>query len=188
MNDMQIVFFIVAQAIGLVAIIVDMLSFQKNTKEQLLRLQVASCSLFGIQYLFLGAFSGALIDFVCVFRNYTFKKYKRIPFCLLLTVLALFVAFTILTYDGPKSLLPLCAMGLYTLALYTGNITKIRLAEITGCILMLIYNVMVLAIFGVVANVLAMASTTVAMIRYKNSNKRRNKKPSHKKSSKRTRR
>ena len=185
MNDMQIVFFIVAQTIGLVAIIVEMLSFQKNTKDQLLRLQVASCSLFGIQYLFLGAFSGALVNFVCVFRNYMFKKYKKIPFYLLLTVLTLFVVFTFLTYDGPKSLLPLCAMGMYTLALYTSDITKIRLAEVIGCILLLIYNVMVLAIFGAVANALVMTSTIVAIIIY---NKKRSKKSSRKKSPKKVRR
>ena len=171
MDDISTICFITAQVIGLVAIIVDMLSFQKNSKNELLKLQIASNFLFAVQYMFLGAFSGALINVVCMARNYLFRKFKKIPFYLLLIVLVAFVVFTVVTYDGPESLLPLFAMSIYTLALYTGNTTKIRLAEINGCILMIIYHVMVLAIFGTIATALVMASTIVAMVRYRGGKK-----------------
>ena len=47
--------FIIAQIIGIIALIVLMISFQKNTKEKLLKYQMVSSFLYAIQYLFLGA-------------------------------------------------------------------------------------------------------------------------------------
>ena len=53
---------IIAQAIGIIAMIVGALALaQKNTKTILL-IQIFSTALFSIHYLLLGAFAGALLN------------------------------------------------------------------------------------------------------------------------------
>ena len=47
--------FIIAQIIGIIALIILMISFQKNTKRKLLTYQIVSSFLYAIQYFFLKA-------------------------------------------------------------------------------------------------------------------------------------
>ena len=163
---MESVNFIIAQIIGLMAIAIEVMSFQKNTKKQLLRLQIISCGMFGLQYLFLGAFSGAVVNFVCMLRNYLFNKFKKIPLYLILATLLVLIILSIITYDGPISLMPLLAIGTYTVSLYTGDLSKVRLAEVFGCIVMIIYNVVVLAITGIIATAIIMVATLISIARH----------------------
>ena len=53
--------FIIAQIFGLVALIILVISFQKNKKERLLKLQMFSSLLYAIQYVFLKAYTGFFI-------------------------------------------------------------------------------------------------------------------------------
>ena len=61
--------FVIAQIIGGVALIILMLSFQKNNKETLLRFQILSSMLYAIQYLFLNTSTGCLMNFACMIRK-----------------------------------------------------------------------------------------------------------------------
>ena len=62
--------FIIAQIIGILALIILMLSFQKNEKKLLLKYQTTSSFLYAIQYIFLGAYTGSLMNLTCMVRNF----------------------------------------------------------------------------------------------------------------------
>ena len=108
--------FIMAQIIGGVALIILMLSFQKNNKETLLRFQILSSMLYAIQYLFLNASTGCLMNFACMIRNVIFNKYKdrKVPTYWLGIVLALMILLSVISYNGVISLLPMIAVVLYS--------------------------------------------------------------------------
>ena len=68
--------FIIAQIFGLTALAVLIISFQQNNKNKLLKYQTYSSLLYAIQYIFLGALTGCLMNLSCMARNYIFEKYN----------------------------------------------------------------------------------------------------------------
>lgn len=52
--------FILSQIFGTIALVILIYSFQKNEKDELLKLQVFSSLFFSIQYIFLNAITGCL--------------------------------------------------------------------------------------------------------------------------------
>ena len=83
--------FIIAQIIGILALIILMLSFQKNEKKLLLKYQTTSSFLYAIQYIFLGAYTGSLMNLTCMVRNFIFNKYnnKKVPIYWLIIIIIL---------------------------------------------------------------------------------------------------
>ena len=69
--------FAIAQVMGCIALIILIISFQNNNKKILLKYQIVSSFIYGLQYLFLNAYSGFLINFMCMIRNYIFNKYEK---------------------------------------------------------------------------------------------------------------
>ena len=73
----EMINFIIAQIFGLVALIILVISFQKNKKERLLKLQMFSSLLYAIQYVFLKAYTGFFMNIICMIRNLIFNKFKN---------------------------------------------------------------------------------------------------------------
>lgn len=160
--------FAIAQVMGCIALIVLILSFQKNNKKQLLKYQIISSFIYGIQYFFLNAYSGCLINFMCMIRNYIFNKYEKekTPIHWLVLVVILLIIASIFTYNGLISILPTIAVLLYTFAIWTGNLKVIRFTEIISCSLYIIYNVYVLAITGLAATIIELIAAVITVYRF----------------------
>ena len=141
--------FIIAQIIGIFALIVLMLSFQKNEKKTLLKYQIFSSFLYALQYVFLGAYTGSLMNLTCMARNIIFNKYnnKKIPIYWLLLIITLMIIFSLITYIGIISLLPMFAVILYSIAIWYGNLKLIRCTEVISCSLFIIYNIKDILVF-----------------------------------------
>ena len=166
--------FIIAQIIGIIALIVFMISFQKNTKEKLLKYQMVSSFLYAIQYLFLGAYTGCLMNFTCMVRNYIFNRYKnKVPIYYLIIVILIMIFLSMLTYSGLISLLPMIAVVLYSCALWYGNLKIVRITDIISCLLFIIYNIKVLAITGLIATFIEMLATIIAIYKFDIKNRRK---------------
>lgn len=166
--------FIIAQIIGIIALIVLMISFQKNTKEKLLKYQMVSSFLYAIQYLFLGAYTGCLMNFTCMVRNYIFNRYKnKVPIYYLIIVILIMIFLSMLTYSGLISLLPMIAVVLYSCALWYGNLKIVRITDIISCLLFIIYNIKVLAITGLIATFIEMLATIIAIYKFDIKNRRK---------------
>lgn len=160
--------FIIAQIIGILALIILMLSFQKNEKKLLLKYQTTSSFLYAIQYIFLGAYTGSLMNLTCMVRNFIFNKYnnKKVPIYWLIIIIILMVAFSSITYIGIISLLPMLAVVLYSIAIWYGNLKLIRCTEVISCSLFIVYNIRVLAITGLVATIIELIAALIAIYRF----------------------
>ncbi len=158
--------FIIAQVFGGIALVILIISFQKNNKVNLLKYQMVSSLLYSVQYAFLGALPGCFMNLACMLRNFIFKKYQKVPLYLLLIVVFLMIILSMSTFNGFISLLPMFAVVFYSIALWGGNLKTIRLTEIVSCLLYIIYNIYVGAIIGLVATFIEMLGAMVAFYRF----------------------
>ncbi|MEE3342564.1 MAG: YgjV family protein [Bacilli bacterium] len=169
--------FIIAQLMGLLALVFLVYSFQNNNKKTLLKFQVVSSFLYAMQYLFLGAYTGCLMNIVCMIRNYLFKEYEDVEISLrwLLIILGAMSLLMMFSYDGYVSLLPFFAVLFFTIALWVGNLRFIRIFEAIGALLFIIYSVLVYAVMGVFAFSFELSTVLFAIYRFdikKNKNKK----------------
>ncbi len=159
--------FLIAQILGIVALIVLVISWQQEKKKALLHCQIVSGLLFSIQYLFLHAYTGAIIHFLSAVRNFVFSRYpKRAPLSFLILILGLGTFLSLLNYDGWISLFPLIAYLLYGTAVWIGNLLGIRLANVISDLLGILYNFYVAAYVSLVTSVIELFSTLVSIYRF----------------------
>ncbi len=160
--------FIIAQIIGILALIILMLSFQKNEKKLLLKYQIISSFLYALQYVFLGAYTGSLMNLTCMVRNFIFNKYnnKKVPIHWLIIIVILMIVFLLISYIRTISLLPMLAVVLYSIAVWYGNLKLIRCTEVISCTLFIVYNIRVLAITGLIAIMIELIAALIAIYRF----------------------
>ena len=159
--------FIIAQVIGILALFILMLSFQKNEKKLLLKYQIISSFLYALQYTFLGAYTGSLMNLTCMARNFIFNKYNnKVPIYWLIIIVLLMITFSLITYVGIISLLPMFAVVLYSIAVWHGNLKLIRYTEVFSCSLFIVYNIKVLAITGLIATIIELIAALIAIYRF----------------------
>lgn len=160
--------FVIAQIVGGIALIILIISFQGNNKEKLLRHQIVSSLLYAIQYAFLGAYTGSLMNLTCMIRNFIFNRYKteRPPLYWLIIVIILMVIFSLFTFNSFISLLPMLAVVLYSISLWNGNLKIVRVVEIISCSLFIIYNIKVLAYTGLIATVIELLGAIFAFYKF----------------------
>ena len=159
--------FYIAQLFGIIALVVLIMSFQKNKKDTLLKYQIFSSLLFALQYLFLNAISGCLMNLMTMIRNLIYKKFNdKIPILYLILVIICMIILSLMSYNGIISLLPTLAVILYSIALWQKNLTITRITEIISCSLFIIYNIKVLAISGLISTFIEMFSAIIAICKF----------------------
>ena len=159
--------FYIAQLFGIIALVVLIMSFQKNKKDTLLKYQIFSSLLFALQYLFLNAISGCLMNLMTMIRNLIYKKFNnKIPIIYLILIIIGMIILSLMSYNGIISLLPTLAVIIYSIALWQKNLTIIRIAEIISCSLFIIYNIKVLAISGLISTFIEMFSAIIAIYKF----------------------
>lgn len=160
---------ILVQGIGFLGTACSLLAFQFRGYRQLVSLRAATELFFGIQYVLLGAYSGAAMDFLGCFRNWAFldcnKKGKslqpwRIFFC------AVFVIASLLTWAGPKSLLSMIAKLASTIGYGSSSPRLIRFITLCSSSCWLVYNFAVFSIAGVLGELLTLSSVLIAIVRF----------------------
>lgn len=159
--------FIIAQIIGLFALIALVLSFQKNDKKTLLKFQIVSSFLYSIQYLLLNAFSGCFMNIACALRNIVFSHYdKKIPKIYLILTIITMTILSALSYKTPISILPGIACIIYSISLSQPNLKITRITHIISCTLYIIYNIKVVAITGLICTIVELSSSIIAILKY----------------------
>lgn len=157
------------QGIGFLGMACTVLAFQCKGYRKLVGLRGATELLFGLQYILLGAYSGAAADFVGCVRNGIFlecdrrqKSLKpwRLLFC------GVFVAMSLLTWAGPKSLLSAVAKVASTIGYGSSNPRLIRLITLCSSSCWLIYNALVFSLAGIVCEVITLAAVLIGILRF----------------------
>lgn len=161
--------FIAAQAIGVVALLFSAFSFQQNTHKRIMLCQTVAGSLFALHFFVLGATTGAITNTIGVVRGIVFyhrdKKWAA-GITLPLVFCAAFIISGICTWQGPLTLLPICAMVINTFTFAATDPTVVRVTILFSSPLWLVYNALSLSFPGVITESFVILSTIIGMIRF----------------------
>lgn len=163
-------FYLCGQLFGVLALIALAYSFKENRKDKLLKYQIYSNSFCGLQYLCLGrkAYTGLLLHFMCLVRNFIYYKYdnKNIPFKWFFICASMMIFMSLVSYESIWSLLPMIGIVLNSWGLWQSNLKISRKCEAVAAFLLIIYNVNVLAWGGVLANGFEFIVVIIAIWRF----------------------
>lgn len=160
----------IVQVIGFVAVAFFILSYQMKSNKLLFLFQLIGCSIFVVQFGILGAYTGALSLMINILRNvlllkadvWTWVRNKKT----MMGILVLLTAFTIWTWNGWISLLPLASVGVTTVGYWTDNAQRIRLSQLMGSPCTLLYDVLIHSWGGVLSESITLISIIVSIIRF----------------------
>lgn len=162
MNNEFLVFFF-GQAFGILALICTVVSMQLKKKKHLMILQTASEAFIIAQYFVKGAITGSLMSIVAFIRDIIFTKYEkhRAPLWILLVLYIIMTVLTIISWDGPLSLLPYVGSLIYAWSLWHGKVKWIRIGNAVGNSPYLVYTILtgnyalfIMTLFEVIAAII----------------------------------
>jgi hypothetical protein len=161
---------IIAEVIGTIALIISVIVYQKNDRKSMLYLQGIACGVFFFQYFLLGAWTGAIMNLLNVFRNYVFaskgsKSWANSKLWLYIFIF-LYIISTILTWQGWISLMPLFGMLTNTIAFWLRNTTHIRVISLTSPPFWFTYNFISKAYPAMICDIMAFVSIIVGIVRF----------------------
>ena len=166
---------VLAQVLALFAILFWVISILLKNKKNILLMQVIANGIYGIEYLLLGAFSAASMNFLSFLRLLVYYFYTslniKMPKWILFVFIALVLLFGIITYDGLISLLPIIITVLYTYAFWQNNLNVARIIYIVAAIIWIYYNYEVGAYVGIIGNALEITTGLVSLIKYRGGKK-----------------
>lgn len=161
---------IIAQVIGVIALIFTMVSVHQQNKQKMLAIQVFSNFAYLAQYMCLYAWAGAAMTTIAVLRCVVFyyyeEKNKKKSLAVLLIISLLIIASGILTYEGLISILPIFVALLYTYAMWQSNMKFFRIVSVISPICWLLYDISILAFVATVASVIELVSAVFAVLRF----------------------
>lgn len=159
----------IAQVFGILGALSNILSSWQKTKNKIFVFLFLDNILYAIQYLLLGAYTGAVISLIGIFRLYLFGKgkkhfikFKNLPLYL---VLFIYLVSGILTFSSIASLLPIFASLLYAVALWNDNPSNIRKGASISLFCWFIYNLLVGAYVGALTEFVLFTSSVLAIYR-----------------------
>ena len=166
---------ILAQILALFAILFWVISILLKNKKNILLMQVIANGIYGIEYLLLGAFSAASMNFLSFLRLLVYYFYAllniKMPKWILFVFIALVLLFGIITYDGLISLLPIIITVLYTYVFWQNNLNVARIIYIVAAIIWIYYNYEVGAYVGIIGNILEIITGLISLIKYRGGKK-----------------
>ncbi|MBR6793321.1 MAG: YgjV family protein [Clostridia bacterium] len=161
----------IANAIGIAAVIVYLLSYQQKTQKKIAAFNMTCRGLYVTQYVLLGAFSGAVLDILCMIallpaqrkEKAWVQKYK--VWIIIASALALIVAGLLLD-KSVFGLLAIVACLLQMIAFWMNSEKMIRLVCLIACPCWLAYNLASGAYGSCIGDILSFMSIVIALFRY----------------------
>ena len=159
-----------AQIVGIVALLVNVLSYQFNKRSQILVMQFVAGFLFALHYFLLGAYAGAIANVLGVTRSLAFlfrgkNKLASHPLCPVFFVVLSFISVAF-TYQNFLSLLPSFAFLSNSIALWSDRPKITRIFTIPNNSLFLIYNISTLSYSGIISDIFVLVSLIIAFVRF----------------------
>lgn len=167
--------YVLANTIGIFAIVIWVISIQNIDKKGILIYQIIANILYGLQYFLLGAYSASTMDFISGFRCLFFyleeeksnkiSNYSIIFFTILIIILGIF------TYNGIISILPILTSLIYMYSLWQNNLNVTRYLFVIAAFVWLCYNINVGTHINIIGNSFEIISGIVSIIRFKGGSK-----------------
>ena len=159
----------VIQAIGFLGLALGIVAFQFKKHRGIVLCKMSSELVFAIQYIFLGAWTAAILDGISVIRNllYTnFVKRGRSTAPVIVGFVLFVLATGVATFDGWLSLLPIGAKLLTTVSYGMKNERLLRFITLPSCIMWSIYNLYVGSWGGALGDMLTLGSLLIAVYKF----------------------
>jgi len=161
----------IANAVGILAVIVFVLSYQQKTRRGIVICNVISRGLYVVQYLLLFAFEGAVLDVLGMIASVLAQKkdtlfIKKHLKAVIIGINAVIVIAGLLLYKNNFSILSMMGVLLHTGAFWLDNEKHIRRISFLGSPFWLVYNLVTGAFGSAIGDIMTMVSIGIAMIRY----------------------
>lgn len=158
------------QAVGFVAVAFYIISYQMRFNKKLFFFQLMGCLIFLIQFILLGAYTGALGLAVNILRNLLLLKVNDWPWVkskvTVGTIIVLLMGITIFTWDGWISLLPFISVSVTCIGYWTNSAKEIRVSQLIGSPCTLVYDALIRSYGGLVAEAMTLASIIISIARF----------------------
>ena len=165
---------IVGQAFSIAATLITFLSYQMNRKQTVLITQTLATVCMCLGYFFLGATAGFALNVLGIARNITYYFIKG-PRRVTLTVAAIFAlgmaGVGALAWQGWYSILIITALAANTVFLSLGEPQLLRKSILFTSSAIFIYNVFVFSIGGMTNELVAICSSVIGILRFRNRQK-----------------
>ena len=170
---------IIANIIGIAAVILFVLSYQQKTRRGIVICNSVSRGLYVLQYLLVFAFEGAVLDIVGIIASVLAQNkdkpiIKKNLKLIIIGVNLVIILTGILLYKNIFSLLPMFGVLLHIGAFWLTNEKHIRRISFLGSPFWFIYNLISGAYGSAIGDMMTMVSIVLAMIRYKDFKKTEN--------------
>ena len=162
--------FWIAQAFGGIAIALNIIALQINDKNKVFALYVISNIFYALNFILLGALSGAIICLIAAietFINYMFfKKDKDIPRWLILSYIVIAIISGICIYTNIYDILPILSAFAYVAAICKKSNSSIRVFTLVEMSLWIYYDFLVLAYMAGIADLLIVVSSVIGILKF----------------------
>ena len=161
-----------AQAVGVCATVLAIISFQQKTQKRIVFFQLLNNIFWTAHFLLLGAWAGGILNAIGIFRglvfvNRTDKKWAQSPIWYGVFGLA-FIGAAIFSWqqgDGALALLPMAGMLFTTVSLALRSPFRVRVVSFFSSPCWLTYNVIKGSLPGAFTEVFMMCSIIVGILR-----------------------
>ena len=160
-----------AQAVGILAVVSFLLSYQQKKRKNIIIWNATSRVLYIVQYIMLGAFEGAVLDVLGTVssvaaqnkeKSFIRKHIKAVVVAINLVI----IAAGLMLYENVFSLFPIAGVVLHTSAFWISDEKIIRRVSFLGSPFWLVYNIASCAYGSALGDLLTMVSIATAMYRY----------------------
>lgn len=117
----------------------------------------------GIQYALLQAFSGAICSLLALLRNLIFAKKKHISVFTLLIYFIIIILCNITSFTNIISVIPVLLVIIYTMALFSKDVLKIKIAVLINAFLEIIYDYYYSAWVGIIVCIIAIIVVLISI-------------------------
>ena len=169
---------IIAQALGIIGLIMNVLSFQQKTKKSLITVQLFGGLCFSIHFLLMQAPTGCLLNLISFFRGIIFsnkEKFKAdhilwLPFFFSLFITAYALSFAVFdkeptAYNLIVEVLPVLGMMVSTISFRMKNAATVRKLSLINSPLWLVYDALTRSVGGTLCEVMCLVSIIVGIFR-----------------------
>lgn len=160
---------ILAQAVGILALITAVISFQQRDIKKLILCQLLSNITFGIHFAMIGAYTGSVLNIISALRAVVFyfkgkKAWASLPAWPWIFI-GLFAVSTAFTWEGALSILPFLGCAVYTYSLNLKNASLARKFIWLSSPMWLVYNAASGSVGGAVTEIINLFSIIIAVLR-----------------------
>lgn len=163
-------FFIIAQVLGVIILLITVISIQQKTKERILICQITANILDAIQYFLLNAITGGVIGIINVIRCFIFYYYKKNDkkpsFLFLCIFVIVAIVSGILSWQSVWSIIPIIVSIVFTYGLWQDNVKITRICTAITAGGWSAYQLIFLAYARVIGSVSELLSAIISIIRY----------------------